>query len=108
MLCRPTFCVRVQRLDHRFRIPSGHTEQGQGRAIGRPPPLFPIPERGDAHADHQREFRLGGVEFRPHGLHIRRMEGRGPGRSSGAPTNLTGLPNAREQFLKRRVLHRAI
>jgi hypothetical protein len=50
--------MAAERLLYGFRVLSGDLEQRFCRTVRTTPPLFPVPKRGDADADHQRELVL--------------------------------------------------
>src|SRR5450759_5831485 len=105
MLCRPSFGFGVQCLDDSLRIPCDHSEQSQGWSVRCPPSLLPVPERRHAHANQERECRLGRAELGPDRLHIGWVKRGRPGRTSRPAPNLARLPYAREQFPKCSVIH---
>ena len=80
-----------ERFGDGFRGPGTDTEQGQGRAGGPTPTLFPVADRPHGHADHGGKSVLGLVQPAADDLHVQ----------NGAPYHDPGAlecvgPNARD------------
>ncbi len=90
----------MQRLDDRLGIPFGNAQQSERRAIGGATTLLPIAQRGDTHADHQREFDLRLPQLATQRLDIGRLEGPNARGLPLTAANLTRLAHARQQLLK--------
>ena len=73
-LCGAAPTRPMQRFDDGRRIVGGDLQQRERGTVWHPAPLLPIPERRDADADHEREFRLRLAEIGAHRFHIGRLE----------------------------------
>ncbi len=102
---RPVPASAVKCRCHRLRVLCRNSQQRQGRSVRGSAALLPITKRRDAHPDHERELALRDPELRTHRLDVSGFEHGGARWPKRPAPNPARLANAREQFLKRPVLH---